>query len=275
MKARIWSYGVPVLQAKDVCVSRGGVPVLRDVALEITELRRPESVVGQVVALLGPSGMGKTTLFRVLAGLDAPDRGVVRVGAGLRPVRRGTVGVVAQRSPLFAHRTVLDNLVIAGRQAGLSGAAATQKARSFLDRLRLSDVAGHWPSQLSGGQQQRVAIAQQFLCSDHLLLMDEPFSGLDPIAIRTVSELITEVANLDSLNTIVVVTHDVAAALSVADTLWLLGRDRDAAGRAVPGARVQATYDLLERGLAWNDEARETPEFAALYREIVGRFPSL
>jgi polar amino acid transport system ATP-binding protein/sulfate transport system ATP-binding protein len=120
-----------------------------------------------------------------------------------------------------------------------------------------------------------VAIAQQFMCSEHYLLMDEPFSGLDPLAVERVAELITEVASLHELNTIIAVTHDIAAAIEVADTLWVMGRDRDANGRVVPGARLQAEYNLIERGLAWRKDITTTPEFMELLREILARFPSL
>jgi len=190
-------------------------------------------------------------------------------------VQRGMVGVVAQRYPLFQHRTVMGNLIVAGRQGGLAQAQAREKANGLLKRIGLQGHAERYPSQLSGGQQQRVAIAQQFMCSEHFLLMDEPFSGLDPVAVEEVCELISEVANLHELNTIVVVTHDISAALQVADTVWLLGRDRDAAGHVVPGARIQAQYNLIERGLAWHKGIAATPEFAELMREIVGRFPTL
>src|SRR5205807_709075 len=121
---------------------------------------------GQVVGLLGPSGMGKTTLFRVLAGLDAPDRGAVLLGEEGRPVERGMVGVVAQNYPLFSHRTVLSNLIVAGRSSGESGSEAGRHARDLLGRFDLAAHAYKYPAQLSGGQRQRVAIAQQFMCSE-------------------------------------------------------------------------------------------------------------
>jgi polar amino acid transport system ATP-binding protein/sulfate transport system ATP-binding protein len=120
-----------------------------------------------------------------------------------------------------------------------------------------------------------VAIAQQFMCSEHFLLMDEPFSGLDPIAVDSVSSLIQEVANLHELNTIVVVTHDIPAAIEVADTLVLMGRDRDAEGKIIPGARIQTVYNLVERGLAYRKGITSSPEFMELMREILERFPTL
>jgi NitT/TauT family transport system ATP-binding protein len=264
-----------ILKAENVSVAYGGVPILRDVNLEIRDVVRPDTVAGQVVGLLGPSGVGKTTLFRVLAGLDAPDTGRVLIGEEGKPVERGKVGVVAQHYPLFAHRTVLGNLMVAGRKAGLSRDAAREKAMGFLTRFGMEDKGKHYPPQLSGGQRQRVAIAQQFMCSENLLLLDEPFSGLDPMAIDRVCELLNEVACMHELNTIIVVTHDITAALEVADTIWLMGRDRDAEGKIIPGARIQESYNLIERGLAWRDGVTTTPEFLLTMREIRTRFPTL
>ncbi|HEX4966490.1 MAG TPA: ATP-binding cassette domain-containing protein [Thermoanaerobaculia bacterium] len=264
-----------IVKADRVSVTLGGVPVLREVSFEIKDIVRPDTIAGQVVGLLGPSGIGKTTLFRVLAGLDRPDSGQVLLGEEGRPVRRGMVGVVAQDYPLFAHRTVLGNLLVAGAQAGLGDKEARAKAMDYLKRFGLQDKTGHYPPQLSGGQRQRVAIAQQFMCSEHLLLLDEPFSGLDPMAIDRVCELLTEVACMHELNTIIVVTHDIAAVLEVADRIWLLGRDRDAEGKLIPGARIQESYNLIERGLAWRDGVANTPEFVVAMREIRARFPTL
>jgi NitT/TauT family transport system ATP-binding protein len=271
----VYEYGATILKAENVGLTLGGNVILRDVDLEVKDLRRPGMVSGQVIGLLGPSGIGKTRFFRILAGLDAPDAGAVLIGEKRVPVQRGMVGVVAQSYPLFQHRTVVDNLAVAGKQAGLSGSAARDKAMSFLKRFKLEDRGSLYPCQLSGGQRQRVAIAQQFMCSEHFLLMDEPFSGLDPIAVENVSTLIQEVAGLHELNTIIVVTHDIPAAIEVADTLVLMGRDRDAAGHIVPGARIQASYNLIERGLAFQKGITTKPEFLELLGEILAMFPNL
>lgn len=269
------SYGPVILEASDVSLTLGGKLILRDVNLSIKDVRRTGQTTGQVVALLGPSGIGKTRLFRILAGLDAPDKGTVLVGEGRVPVAPGMVGVVAQNYALFRHRTVLGNLVVAGTHCGLSSDEAHSRGLKYLRQFGLEETANRYPAQLSGGQKQRVAIAQQFMCSQHFLLMDEPFSGLDPLAVDRVCGLITEVAHADELNTIIVVTHDIGAALEVADTLWLLGRERAADGSVLPGARIMESYDLLERGLAWREDISSTPEFADVLREIRKRFQTL
>ncbi len=270
-----YEYRETLLKVTGVSLILGGQQILRDLSFEIRNIHRPTQNQGQVVALLGPSGMGKTRLFHILAGLDPPDTGTVQVGPEGKPVQRGMVGVVAQSYPLFEHRTVLGNLLIAGRRAGLATDQARAKANGLLQRFNLGAHGGKYPAQLSGGMRQRVAISQQFMCSEHFLLMDEPFSGLDCVAIDEVIKLIGEVSTSDELNTTVVVTHDIAAAIEIADHIWLLGRDRDAGGNPVPGARIQANFDLIERGLAWRDGISGEPAFHELLQEVRTRFATL
>jgi polar amino acid transport system ATP-binding protein/sulfate transport system ATP-binding protein len=105
--------------------------------------------------------------------------------------------------------------------------------------------------------------------------MDEPTAGLDPAAKKNVCNLITEIANHDELNTVIIVTHDIPAAVAVADTVWLMGRERDASGAIIPGAMIMKTFDLVERGLCWNPEIRKTPEYLETVSEIQDYFERL
>jgi polar amino acid transport system ATP-binding protein/sulfate transport system ATP-binding protein len=264
-----------LLDLQGVEVSRGGTMVLRDLNAQVHDLVRPGMQQGQVVGLLGPSGVGKTTLFHVLAGLLKPDRGTIRVGEKAVPAAPGLVGVVAQNYVLFEHRSVLGNLVIAARQAGMDRKQAQEASMKYLERFGLAAHAEKFPLQLSGGQRQRVAIAQQLLCSELYLVMDEPFSGLDVIQQENVQKLILEVSHTHDHNTIIVVTHDVSAAVAVSDTIWLMGRDRDAAGNVIPGARIVETIDLIERDLAWQPDIRSRPGYIELVNEIKARFHTL
>ena len=263
-----------LLQIEQVSFAHGATPILRDVDLTICNLVRPELQQGQVGALLGPSGVGKTTLLRLLAGLETPDAGTICLSDG-QPIRRGQIGVVAQHYPLFAHRTVWSNLIVAGKQTHLKTSEARDKASELLERFDLREQAQQYPAQLSGGQRQRVAIAQQFMGCDGFLLLDEPFSGLDIVAQEAVIHFIAEMASRDEKMTFIVITHDISAAMQIADTIWLLGRDRDSSGHVVPGARVQETYNLVERGLAWRPNIAQLPAFDELRREIRARFASL
>ena len=270
-----YQLGESILKADEASLTLGGNLILDKVSFEIRDIIRPNQITGQVIGLLGPSGIGKTQLFHLLAGLKQPTSGRVLIGDPGVPVRRGMVGVVAQHYPLFSHRTVLGNLLVAGARSGKPESEYKQKAHSLLEEFRLLDRAGHFPAQLSGGQRQRVAIAQQIMCSESFLLMDEPFSGLDLIALRKVQELINRIATANELNTIVVVTHDIPAVIEVADMILLLGRNSDEQGKFVPGARIQATYNLIERGLAWRKDIASTPEFIECLNEIRNRFALL
>lgn len=260
-----------LLSVTGLCLSYGNRPILRDVNLSVDDIIRPNMRQGQVVALLGPSGIGKTQLFRCIAGLQRPTLGTISVTKDLIPVQAGMVGVVAQNYPLFEHRTVLKNLVVASMLRGHSEKEATEKAMNLLAVYSLADRKNFYPGQLSGGQRQRVAIIQQVLSSEHFLLMDEPFSGLDPIMKDTACDTILKISLLDELNTIIVVTHDIESAVTIADTVWLMGRTYDEKGVSL-GSSIVKQYDLVEMGLAWNENIQAMPMFHQVVTEIKNEF---
>ena len=263
-----------LLRIEDVGVSYGSTAILSGLSAEIRDIVRPEVVTGQVVAILGPSGVGKTQLSRVLTGLQQPTTGKVSVGPQGAPVQAGVVGYVAQNYPLLYHRTVLSNLMVAARRAGANAKVAEEKAMDYLKRFSLEEKWDEFPAELSGGQRQRVAIAQQLLCSEHYLILDEPTTGLDPIMKDRVCDFIRHVSGMSEENTIIVISHDIAAVLTVADHLWLLGRVRDEKGVS-QGARIVHTYDLIERGLAWQEHCQDLPAFGETLREVRAKFETL
>ena len=273
----------------------GSRPILKNVTASVQKINRSGYVNGQIVGFIGPSGIGKTQLFRIIAGLNKPTSGQVIIHTDTHPVIAGEVGVVAQNYPLFAHRTVMSNLMLAAEQKDKDSKVCHGKIMDFLNEFGLADKAHLYPAQLSGGQRQRIAIIQQILCSEHYLLMDEPFSGLDIIVEGKATDLILKVANRDGLNTVIVVTHDVSAAASIADHIWALGRNFDVNGTPVPGLQLQAeqlstnggpyqalpgasivkTYDLIERGLCWTqmgDKAMVQPNMVEFIREVKNDF---
>lgn len=244
-----------LLTLDNVCLSLGGRAILSDVNASVRNVTRPGVLQGQVIGVLGPSGIGKTQLFRVLSGLSTPDAGKVLVGTKQQPVTRGEVGVVAQAYPLFEHYTVRENLSVAARQHGLGKGEAREQVDKMLERFALCDTANAYPATLSGGQRQRIAIAQQLIRPKPLLLLDEPFSGLDLPMVGCVCRLLAEVAQSDELLTIVIVTHDIGAAISVADTLWLLGR-RKPSNDGGAKHRAYRRFDGARAGLECGCDAR-------------------
>ena len=261
-----------ILEIDKLCFSRGEQSILLDISLTIDDLVRPGMTQGQVVALLGPSGIGKTQLFRCIAGLQKPTSGTVRVTEELVPVRAGMVGVVSQNYLLFNHRTVLGNLMIAARQRGVTMQEAKVRSFAMLERYDLADRANFYPLQLSGGQRQRVAIIQQILSSDNFLLMDEPFSGLDPLMKEVACNNILQFSNADELNTVIVITHDVESAVTISDTVWLMGRVCGNKEGTSLGSTIIRQYDLIERGLAWHPEIQKMPLFHEVVSEIKSGF---
>jgi len=187
---------------------------------------------GEVVCLLGPSGCGKTTTLRLAAGLERPWSGRIHIGgdlvadaAGARHVapERRRVGFLFQDFALFPHLTVLGNVLF-----GLKGwprAEARARAQRMLDGVGLSERAGSWPHQLSGGQQQRAALARALAPGPALMLLDEPFSGLDAGLRRTVREQTLRVLQEAGVAALMV-THDPEEAMFMADRIALMQAGR-------------------------------------------------
>ncbi|EFL52432.1 ABC transporter related protein [Solidesulfovibrio fructosivorans JJ]] len=156
---------------------------------------------GEILAILGPSGIGKSTLLRLAAGLDRPNRGTVTLAA-----RR--LGFVFQEPRLLPWRTALENVALPLLAQGIPPRSARERAAAMLARLELAAFAGAYPDMLSGGMRQRVSLARAFVVEPELLLLDEPFTGLDPElrrAIRRTLETLLAASGAAALH----VTHDI------------------------------------------------------------------
>ena len=176
---------------------------------------------GDVMAVIGPSGGGKSTFLRSLNLLETPTSGsIVFDGVDITgkkvdlPLHRQKMGMVFQHSNLFPNRTILDNLTMAPiKIKKMPKTEAEEKAMALLQRVGLADRANDWPAQLSGGQKQRVAIVRALAMDPEVMLFDEPTSALDPEMVGEVLEVMKELAQ--SGMTMVVVTHEMAFAREV------------------------------------------------------------
>lgn len=196
---------------------------------------------GTVTALLGPSGAGKSTLLRLMAGLEPVDEGEIRLGDEVisrpghtRPPERRKTGLIFQDFALFPHMTALQNVGFG--LARLPKPEARRRALKWLERLGLAPRAEAYPHQLSGGEQQRVAIARALAPEPAAILMDEPFSGLDPVLRAGVREAALD-AIRDSGPPALLVTHSAAEALGSANQLALMR-----AGRIVQAGPPETLY---------------------------------
>jgi ABC-type polar amino acid transport system ATPase subunit len=215
-----------MIEVRRLVKSHGPLRVLDGVSLSVAR--------GEVAAVIGPSGGGKSTLLRCINGLEMFEEGEVQVGdiclrsgttrhgmAGTLRQLRCRVGMVFQQFNLFPHMTVLEN-VLAGPRYALnhSRAECESEARQLLERVGLSEKLTARPEQLSGGQQQRVAIARTLAMKPEAILFDEPTSALDPRMASEVLNVITDLAK--SGQTMIVVTHAMGFARNVAHTVHIM-----------------------------------------------------
>jgi ABC-type nitrate/sulfonate/bicarbonate transport system ATPase subunit len=268
--------GDTILKVENVSLELDGKKILQDVNCEIKDILRVDGKKqGQIVGFLGPSGIGKTKFFEILAGILKPDTGKVLINKELKPSKIGDVGVVQQNYPLFNHRTVKSNLELGAAKTITDATERERRITAVLERCNLGLHANHYPAQLSGGQKQRVAIAQQLLCTEHFLLMDEPFSGLDVNMVDEISEMIVEISNKEEENTVIIVSHDIVSTVAISDTIWVMGRSRDEKGNVISGSYIKHSFDLCERGLAWRKDIKRDPDFIKLINEIRDLFSTL
>jgi heme exporter protein A len=182
---------------------------------------------GSTLAVIGPNGAGKSTLLRLLSGLTRPSGGTLRVGReeSDRRSRRGRVGLIAHASFLYPTLTARENLILAGRLYGVANPA--ERAHALLEEQELTGVAERRAGDFSRGMSQRLSIARGLVHDPEIVLLDEPFSGLDPRAAARLAERLGALRNAH--RTVVLVTHDLARAADLSDEILLLVRGESVA----------------------------------------------
>ncbi|WP_148887575.1 amino acid ABC transporter ATP-binding protein [Streptococcus sp. Marseille-P6264] len=203
-----------MLELRNISKKFGDKQILKDFNLIVPEK--------QVLAIVGPSGGGKTTLLRMLAGLETIDSGQVIYNGEILDVteleKRNLLGFVFQDFQLFPHLSVLENLTLSPiHTMNVSKEEAEEKAQGLLARLGLSEHAKAYPYSLSGGQKQRVALARAMMINPEIIGYDEPTSALDPALRLEVEKLILQ--NREMGMTQIVVTHDLQFAENIADSI--------------------------------------------------------
>jgi len=229
------------LSASGLVVALGGRQIVDGVSLEVGP--------GEIVGLLGPNGAGKTTCFRMITGLQIPDAGEVRLdgqpleGPLHQRVRQG-LGYLPQRATIFRGMNVRDHLLVPlGARRDLRRAQRREEADRLLRRVGIEARARQPASRLSGGERRRLEIARVLACAPRVLLLDEPFAGVDPVA---VADLVRQIRGLAAEGLSVLITdHAVREAMGVCDRVVLLDEGRvlvagaPAEIAAHPGARAR------------------------------------
>lgn len=247
----------PVVEAVDLVKNYGATEVLRGVSFSVAP--------NEVLAIIGPSGTGKSTLLRCINLLTVPDSGSIHVNGveitakhvNVDKVRQG-IGMVFQEFNLFNHLNAVNNVSIALRKVlGLAAKQADEKARWELARVGLSDKASHFPAQLSGGQKQRVAIARALAMDPQVMLFDEATSALDPELIGEVLAVMRKLATEGM--TMIVVTHEMDFARDVAERVMFMERgvivEEGGPAQIFRNPQHQRTRDFLARVNVYHGQA--------------------
>jgi ABC-type polar amino acid transport system ATPase subunit len=238
-----------MIRVTNIVKYHGPTRILDSLSLDIRK--------GEVAAIVGPSGGGKSTLLRCINGLEEFQEGEITVNSlkltgGAAPPKtlllqlRRTVGMVFQQFNLFPHMSVLKNVMAGPVYAlGKPAAEAEATAKKLLERVGLAEKLDARPAQLSGGQQQRVAIARALAVNPVAILFDEPTSALDPKMSREVMRVINDLADDEQFQAaMVIVTHDLVSVKKIADIVHILERGRvafsgPAAEAFAPGGPIE------------------------------------
>jgi NitT/TauT family transport system ATP-binding protein len=218
----------------------------------------------EFVAIVGPSGCGKTTLLRMVAGLEAPSSGVVRVGGRRVNGPGADRAVVFQQFALFPWKSVRENIAFGLKCKGMPRAERDRLVVRYVEVMGLSGTEDNFPHQLSGGMQQRVAIARSYAIEPEVLLMDEPFGSLDAQTRILMQEELIRISRVNP-RTVLFITHAVEEAVYLADRVVVLARSP---GRIVEIVDTRPTREAEGWDKLASEEAMEMPGFGHLRAHI-------
>lgn len=202
-----------ILQAEHITKAYGDNQVLQDISIHLGE--------GELVCVLGVSGVGKTTLFNILSGLVLPDRGEILLENEDVTGKTGNLSYMLQKDLLLQHKTVLDNVALPLVLKGVKKKAAREQAAAYFKQFGLEGTELKYPSQLSGGMRQRAALLRTYMCGDRVALLDEPFSALDTLTRTAVQEWYLGVMEEIKLSTLFI-THDIDEAILLSDRIYIM-----------------------------------------------------
>lgn len=201
------------LTANSITVSYEGSKIIEDISIELNK--------GEIVSILGVSGVGKTTLFNVISGLINPDFGTVEIDGENITGKTGNVSYMLQKDLLLPYKTIIDNVSLPLIIRGEKKLIARDKASVYFDEFGLEGTQNKYPNQLSGGMRQRAALLRTYLFSNQVALLDEPFSSLDSITKSSMHQWYLGVMEQIKLSTFLI-THDIDEAVLLSDRIYIM-----------------------------------------------------
>ncbi len=240
-----------LLRVENITMEFEGTQVLRNVSIDMAE--------GELVSILGLSGSGKSTLLNIISGLLKPVSGHVYLNGEEITGKPGYVSYMLQKDLLLAHKRIIDNVCLPLVIRGMDKKKARREAEAYFEQFGIEGTQMLYPSQLSGGMRQRAALLRTYLCTNGLILLDEPFSALDPITKGRIHEWYIAMAEKMKLTTLLI-THDVDEAVLLSDRVCLL--------QGIPGQIRQMIEIPVPRSLREGFDL--TPEFLKYKQKILG-----
>jgi polar amino acid transport system ATP-binding protein len=264
-----------LLYVKDLSAGYDGKIILKDVSFEEKDIiREGVESTGQIIAFIGRSGRGKSTLFKTLTGLLKPLTGQMLISDmsteaadDAKNLSEGDIGFVDQKYTLFRHKTITQICEYALRKSTLTKEEKQALITEYLTDWGLLEHKDKYSCELSGGQRQRTAIIEQMLSSKHFMILDEPFSGLDVGNIEKVKESFNRISASNEYNTIIFSTHDLRLAAELADSIYIVGFPEG----TTEYSTIVGHYDLKQMGLAWQKYGEGHRKLVADMKELLLR----
>jgi ABC-type nitrate/sulfonate/bicarbonate transport system ATPase subunit len=246
-----------ILYVDKLTVGYDNKTIIKDITLtEKNIVREGYSSTGQVIAFIGRSGRGKSTLFKALTGLIKPMSGQTLLkdmaktdSEDAKIVSEGDIGFVDQKYTLFRHETIEQICMYALRKTKMTKEEKKVLINQYLVEWGLDEHRKKYSCELSGGQRQRTAIIEQMLTDKHFMILDEPFSGLDVGNIEKCKQSFERIKAANEYNTIIFSTHDIKLAIEMADSIYVLGFPEGVTDYST----IVGHFDLKKLGLAWSE----------------------